>query len=345
MAAGSGLLAQFGLAEESTVGTPVTVSRFYEVDSLVPEHQKITATSTGLRGGARGHRERNRVVTGRAATLPVPLTVFSKGFGVYLKHAFGASTIAQIAASPTWRQIHLIGDLAGKSMTLQGGFAESRTAGLVRPYTYNGCKVTNWEIGCQAENLCKATVTFDAWNWTNVTALASASYLSALEAFHFAQLSVKIGGVLTTASGRTTIAGGVNLDAVRGVALRGVNGLRTDRRFAGGAGIKSEQLENDFRQLSGELDMEFWDRTVTTDVFDSDGSTALQFIWTGATDDGSGNFPVLRFTYPKVKFEAGPPAVNGPDIVDGPMTWTAYEDDAGTHPLGQAEYESQDTAP
>lgn len=343
MAAGSGLLTQFMAAEESTVGTAVTVTRSYEVDNLKPTHTKITKVSPGLRAGARGHRERNRVVTGKSVSLDLGMTVMSKGFGLFLKHSLGTSAIAQIAASATWRQIHLAGDLAGKGLTLQGGFAESGTSGVVRPYTYNGAKVTDWEISCQMDDLLKAKLSFDGWNWTNATALASASYLASLEAFHWAELSVKIGGTPATASGRTTVSGNATLNGLRGVTLKGANGLRTDRRHAGGAGIKAEQLENDWRSYTGEMDCEFFDRTQLADVFDSDASTALVFTWTGTTSDGGGNFPVLRATFPKVKFDLGPPEVGGPDIVDNKITWTAYEEDAGTHPLIQMEYESQDT--
>jgi Phage tail tube protein len=343
VAAGSGLLTQFMLAEESTVGTGVTVTRGYEVDDLKPTNQKITAVSQGLRAGGRGHRERNRVITGKSATLNVPMSVFSKGFGVFLKHALGSSTTALIA-SATNRQIHLVGDLAGKGMTVQGGFAESGSAGVTRPYTYNGCKITDLEMSCRMDDLLKASVTYDAWNWTTATALATASFLSALEVFHWAELTVKIGGTPSTSAGRTTVSGNSTLNGLRGVTLRLANGLRTDRRFAGGAGIKSEQLENAFRVASGELDCEFFDRTQLNDVFDTDASTALVFQWVGVTSD-AGNFPTVRVTYPRAKLDTGTMETNGPDIVDDRISFTAYEDDAGTHPLVQYEYESLDSAP
>lgn len=343
MAGGSGLATQFMLAEEVTVGTAVTVTRGYEVHSLTPAHNKITKTSSGLRGTARGHRARNRVKTGVGATLQVPMTVFSKGFGVFLKHAMGTSTTSLISGL-TNRQIHTPGDLVGKSMTLQGGFAESYSS-TVRPYTYNGCKITDWEIACQMDDLVEATINFDAWNWTTATALASASYLSALEEFHWGELTVNIGGTATTSAGRTTVAGSSVLKGCRGVSLKGTTPLRTDRRVAGGLGVKIEQLENDFRQYTGDLDLEFADRTQVMDLVDADTTTVLQFVWVGVTDDGSGNKPTLRATYPAVKFEPAQPVAGGPDIVDGKVTFTAYEDDAGSNPLIQIEYESQDSTP
>lgn len=340
---GSGLGTQFGAAEESTVGTAVPVTRFYEIDKVNPTHQKITAVSQGLRATARGHRERNRTVTGKGVQLTTSATVFSKGFGLFLKHATGSSSIAQLSASATWRQIHLVGDLTGKGLTLQGGFQESYST-TVRPYTYNGCKVTDLELACQIDGLLKMNLSVDGWNWTNATALATASYLSSLEEFNWSQLTCTIGGTPTTSAGRTTVASGTAIKGLRGVSLKLSNKMRTDRRVAGGAGIKQEQVENDFRMVTGELDTEFADRTQLADVFDADTSTCLQFAWTGVTNDGSGNFPVLRVTYPKVKLDTGDPAVGGPDVVDNKIGFTAYEDDGGVHPLAQWEYESQDVA-
>jgi Phage tail tube protein len=256
----------------------------------------------------------------------------------------GTSTIAQLSASATWRQIHTPGDLAGKSMTMQGGFAESYSA-TVRPYTFNGCKISDWDLSCQMDGLLEANLTVDAWNWTTATALAANAYLASLEEFHWGVLGVTIGGTATTTSGRTTVATSTALKGCRAVSLKGTTGLRTDRRVAGGAGVKIEQLENNFRNYTGDLDLEFADRTQVMDLVDADTTTVLVFTWTGVTNDGSGNFPVLRVTYPAVKFESAQPEATGPDIVDGKVTFTAYEDDAGLNPLMQFEYESQDLAP
>jgi hypothetical protein len=344
MAIGAGICAQLGLAEESTVGTAVTVTRFYEVDSVEPTHEKVTKVSEGLRACGRGHRERNRVVTGKSVSAQVGMTAMSKGLGVFFKHALGTVSTAQLAASLTYRQIHLVGDLTGKGLTVQGGFPESYS-GTVRPYTWNGCKVTEWQLSNQMDDLVKLSLTLDGWNWTNATALATASYLASLEAYHWGQMTATFGGTVSTGSGRTTISGGTTIKGLRGITLSGTNALRTDRRVAGGAGIKAEQLENGFREFTGELDMEFADRTQLVDLYDADTSTALQFAWTGVTNDGSGNFPVLRVTYPKVKFDTGAPSIGGPDVLDNNMSFTAYEEDAGTHPLIQVEVEGQDTAP
>jgi hypothetical protein len=145
-----------------------------------------------------------------------------------------------------------VGDLTGKGLTLQGGFQESYST-TVRPYTYNGCKVTDLELACQIDGLLKMNIgSIDGWNWTSATGLAAASYLSSLEEFNWAQLTCTIGGTPTTSSGRTTVAGGTAIKGLRGVSLKLSNKMRTDRRVAGGAGIKVEQVENDFRMVTGD---------------------------------------------------------------------------------------------
>lgn len=344
MATGSGLSTQLMMLKETTVGTPITVTRGFEVDSFTPNNGIITKVSQGLRAGARGHRARNWALTGKAPSVRLTLTAQSKGMGAWLQQMLGGVTTAQIAASLTYRQIHLAADLTGMSATVQGGVAESYS-GTVRPYTYNGCKVSDWELSCAMDDLLKLNLTLDAWNWTTATALAAASYLSSLEMFHWAQLSTLVGATASTTGGRTTVTGGAAIKGLRSVSLKGSNNLRVDRRLAGGAGIKSEQLEAGFREYTGDLDLEYADRTQILDLRDAGTTTCLQFTWTGVTSDGSGNFPVLRVTFPAVKFDNGSPESGGPDVNDGKVSFTAFEDDAGTNPLIQIEFESQDTTP
>src|SRR2546430_5614303 len=190
---GSGLGTQLGLIAEATVGTALTVTRFYEIDKLVGEPRKITAVSQGVRATARAHRERNRTMVGKEVKPTTSMTVMSKGFGIFMSHALGSSSIAQLSASPTWRQIHLVGDLTGKGLTIQGGFQESYST-TVRAYTWNGCKITDLELACQIDGLLKMNLSIDGWNWTNATGLAAASYLGTLEEFNCSQLTATIGG-------------------------------------------------------------------------------------------------------------------------------------------------------
>lgn len=333
MAQGSGLCSQFGFKSETVVGTAVTVSTFLKHTSAGGDGLgKLTAVDEGLGACATVITDDRRVVVGTQAQREVSLGVGSKGFGQLWKTALGSTTgPTAIAASTAYRQIHTPGDLTGDSLTVQLGMPESST-GTVRPYTYRGCKVTEWELSQAKNDILKLSLSLDAWAEDTVTALATAAFPTGAELFHWKSLAVTIGGTASVASGLTSVTGGVALKGLRSCSVKGTNALVVDRFLAGGAGTKSEQLENGFRSYTGELDLEFADRTQVYDLYAADTSTPLVFTWTGAIDAGSGNFNALQVIIPKAKFDTGSPMVGGPDVLDAKTTWTAYGDPAGTLP-------------
>lgn len=351
MTVGSGLCAQFGFIEETTVGTALTVTKFVPVNSLRPTHTVKTATSAGLRACAKAITDDRTVLVGRMATADVEMEILNKTFGSLLKSLVGGNPSAtQIGTTTVYRQINTPLDMTGKSLTIQAGFPESYGSATVRPYTYRGTKVTQWEIACspqQNNGLVIMRASLDMWDWTNGTALATAAYSTGVEPFRWGgdgtntYFTATIGGTVTTTAGRSTVAGASTIKGLRGVSLKGTNNLRTDRDLAGNAGIKSEQIENGWREYTVELDCEFADRTQLQDLVDAYTSTVLQFEWKTSTAI-NGQYPTLRVTYPVVKL-AGSPEIGGPDLLDDKITATAYLDNAGTHPLIQIEYESADS--
>ncbi len=339
----SGLCGQFGFKQETVVGTAVTVDRFLPVNSFTPTLAKSEVVSEGIRGCATTPTVDDSVVVGRAATAQLNADVRSKLFGPLLQQILGAvSGPTVIGATPLYRQIHTPGDLTGKSLTVQAGFPESYSS-TVNPFTYRGAKVTTATFSCASGGTLKLALDLDMWDEDTATALAVDTYPTGWEIFSWAGFTATIGGVATTAAGRTTLAGGTAIKGLRGINLPFALGLATDRVFAGGGGIKDEQIENAMRSYTGELDVEFADRTQLHSLFSAHTTTALQFTWTGKTDVGAGNFPVLRITYPQTKLLTGSPGLSGPGIIPGNTTFRAYGDPAGTHPDVQIEYESVDT--
>lgn len=339
----SGLCAQLGFKAETTVGTAVTVDRFLPVNSFTPTLAKSEVVSEGIRGCALTPYTDDSVVVGRAATAQLNVDVRSTLFGPLLRQILGAvDGPTVIGATPLYRQIHTPGDLTGKSLTIQAGFPESYSS-TVNPFTYNGAKVTNATFSCARGGTLKLSMDLDMWDEDTATALAVDSYPTAWEIFSWAGFAATIGGTVDTTAGRTTIPDGVTIKGLRGVNLAFALGLATDRVFAGGGGIKDEQIENAMRAYTGELDVEFADRTQLHALFSAHTTTALQFTWTGKVDVGSGDFPVLRITYPQTKLLTGSPGLSGPDIIPGNTTFRAYGDPSGTHPDVQIEYESVDT--
>ena len=135
----------------------------------------------------------------------------------------------------------------------------------------------------------------------------------------------------------------VNGTVVRNISLKGANPVKNDS-FGAGLQVKKEQIENNFRDYTGSLDVEFNTREFY-DMYQTDGQFAL--VLTFQNQQGligtSGNYPTLQFYLPAVKLEDSPsPDVSGPDIVIQKLAFTALDD--GTNGILQALYISSDVA-
>jgi tetratricopeptide (TPR) repeat protein len=89
-------------------------------------------------------------------------------------------------------------------MTVQAGKPRVGSA-TVDPYTWSGCKVTNWELAVDVDGILVATLGIDAQNETTGTALATASYPSDFRVFTFDGCAVTIGGDSFEAISRASI--------------------------------------------------------------------------------------------------------------------------------------------
>jgi len=334
MPIGAGLSAQIGVAKEVTVGTIVTPSRFYEFGSESLSLQKSIVQGQGLRAGIQYARRSRRAYTTKSAGGDVSLDVSTRGMGLLFQQMLGSSTSALLSGS-TYRQIHTPGNLTGMSMTVQKGVPQ--TDGTVKPFTYNGCKVTGWELACAVGGFLTLSLTLDAWNETTATPLATAAYTDS-NVFHFAQGTLYLGGTVSTSSGLASVAGGSAVATVKSATVTGSNPLKTDRFFFG-SGVKAEQLENDYRTVGGSLTAEFTDQATIYDVFAADGAVALRLNFVGA--DAGGVTPRLEVLIPSISFDGESPQVGGPDVVELSAGFSGLYD--GTNATVQVVYETADT--
>lgn len=353
MGTGSGLCSQVGFKNEVTAGTEVVVDHFLKhLDVTEDGLQNIVVTDEGLGGCARVPTIDRTVLVARQVQRGVTFNIGSRGFGLLLKQMVGSSAVAtQIGVTNAYRQIHWDGDIAGKSMTWQFGFPETTPAGVVRPITVRGCKITQWELSCQQNDLAKLRISLDGWAETTATALAAASYptgtgATANDPFRFNGFSAKIGGTPSVGSGLVSVAGGTEIAGCRGVSIKGVLPLRTDGFYSGGGGVKQEQIMagGGFMEYTADPDVEFRDRTQLYDVLAAYTTVALEFTWTGFIDIGSGNFGKLSVIFPFAKLVTSGINVSGPGALDNKSAIRAFGDPAGTLPAVQIEYVSADTA-
>jgi hypothetical protein len=173
-------------------------------------------------------------------------------------------------------------------------------------------------------------------NYGAATALQAATYNASTSTFDFGSGSLVAGGSTATSSGLFTNTGGRTIANVRSVSVKQTNSLKQDR-WGLGSQIRSEQIENNFRDLSVTAEIEYNGRDFY-DAFVADLPLALQFNLT--TRAGG----LLSFNIPVGFQENGAqPDVDGPDIIIQKIQFTGLDD--GVNGALQAVYTSTDTTP
>lgn len=320
---GSGLLTQIGTAEESTYGTPVTPSKFYELTGESLDFSKSFIESQGLRAISRNLRRRGKR-TSRSGAGDLTMEVPTVSMGRWFKHMVGGTpTSAQQGGTAAWLHTYSLGALTGKSLTIQKGIEEA--AGVIKPFTFHGCKILGWEFGIGVDELLTLNLTIDAEDVDTSTSLAAASYPT-LTQYDFTQGALKVAG--------STVA------SVTAATVGGTNNLKSDNFYLGSLGLKGEPKDNDFPTVQGQLTAEFVSQATFVDRFINDTAASLVLEFTGAVISGIYS-EILRITVPEVRFSGELPKVGGPDVVVTGVPYEGHYD--GTNPGVKIEMQTTDT--
>ena len=348
----SGLSGQVGAINESTYGTPVTVTHFYEFLSENFQYNPAFLDGMGLKAGQAYNRATRTVVSQfdvngdltMEHTSGEAATAVADSMGFWWKYALGSAfTTPVVVLGTAFSQTHVNGSKAGQFLTVQVG--RPQISGVtVQPFTYTGVKITDWEFSCNDNQIAQLKVTCDGQTELTSTGLAAASYPTPNGLFSFANSSVfTLGGTASTSAGVTTVAGGTSvLSRVTGITITGSNPMKVDRYGRGNSGLKGEPIENAIPVITGTLNTEFFSRTELYDVFKANTTQPLQLDFTkfdSAGNDANGvaagpNTYRLSFILPAVRFKSGSVNVNGPDVVPQTIGFQAY-DDGTTNPVIQ----------
>ncbi|MFE5079965.1 phage tail tube protein [Streptomyces mirabilis] len=325
MAIGSGLGAQLGISAETTYGTFVAPSKFVEFTKQNLALKKTTAQSAGIAAGRLLPLSSRRVLTRQEVQGSIDLEIVNKSMGVLLQALMGTSVTPVVqGATAAYLQTHTLADTAGKSLTIQAGIP--LTTGTVTDKTFLGCKVTSAEFACEVGGMLTGAFDFDGKTCDEAQTLATASYPN-MSPFHFGQMAVRTGAYGTE----------VARDGVRKVSVKIERPQAVERFYAGQAGLKKEPISNDQVKITGTLETDYID-TVLDDLHTSDAATSLVWEFTGPLI-ASTFFETFRITLPAVRFDEGPPTVEGFDVVRPTFNFTALYD--GTNPV-KIEYMSTD---
>lgn len=327
MATGSGLDAQLMVGAETTWGTGVTPNHAYEFNDEGLKLDPTFLEPTGLRVGTKYKRASRVSISRKSVSGDITLEHATKGMGLLWKHALASALATPTAlTAPAYEQVHTPGDFRGLGLTVQVGRPEPST-GTVRPFTYKGCKITQWELTVSDNAIPQLKITFDGRDEDTATALAAPSYLSGSKVFSFANATLKLGGTASTTSGKTSVTGNTAVaTVVTEVSVQGQAPMAADRFGIGNAGLKSEQLENATPTVTGSLKAEF-NKAELYDHFTANDTLPLVLALTGDAIGASGSNDTLEIILPATKIKGAPPNVGGPDIVQMSCDFEAYSDE------------------
>jgi len=323
------LLTQFGVKAETVYGTGVVPDRFFETNGIPDFNAEYgRSQSEGLRSGTRVARSDRFVPHNMGGSGTVEMDVPTKGFGVFLAPMLG-TVASSVVADSVYTHTGTIGSLLGDILTAQVGRA-FHPSGTTQAFTYEGGKITSWELSTDVEGLLVASLDFDFEDVTTGTALATASYPASTQVFAWTGATVTVGGAAIEAMNVT-----VGCD----------NNLKTDRRYLRGSALKKEPVETGKREVSWSLDMDFVDLTQYNRFVSATAAGALAQIvatWTGPVLAGAAAYPQVIVTIPAARFDSIDMSTG-----DDPMTQSlsGIGMDDGTNSAIIVAYKSVDPTP
>jgi hypothetical protein len=329
--------AQFGIGEETTYGTPVAVTRFFELSSGDGfDYRPNRVQGAGLRVNAIGPRRARRVTPNGDYGGSFNLDVLSRGFGLLLNKLLGIST-STVVSGATYQQVHTLGGPL-KPFTAQLGVPRIQTDGstVVDPLTATGCTVPSWGLSLDNADILKVKFDVDARDMATATALATASYPASSNLFSFAGASL-YGGTYTAATTTALAAGASPLANITTFSMDVARNADVARFLAGNGGKKSIPIPG-LAAVTGTLGIEYSD-TVYRDAYLADSDLTLVANFTaGSLSTGLETFQVA---VAGLRLEGELPKPSG-ETTKASCNFTALED--GTNPLLQLVTRTADTA-
>ena len=309
MALRSGLAGQIGIGEESTYGTRVTPTRFLEgKEEIALTIERMEAfglrASTGAASGtvmrtdrwAAGRRHASGSLTFDGDNS---IPVASKGFSMLYKHIMGGAPVITTPGGGTLSRDHTfaLADPFGLSLTVQVGTPD--VGGTIRVREYEGGKVMAAEWACDTEGWLGLTLDADFEDESLNQSLASASYPTSQEPYHWGQAAHTIGG------------GAVD---VFGYSLRLERSLANERFRQAGTTLKKEPIMNGEVVISGSLELEYGGLTEYNRYINGT-IAALVSTWTGSIIEAAIANKLVH-TLNDVRWdEPSGPNLTGPDLV------------------------------
>jgi len=307
-----------GLGIESTYGTAVARTRWFEFLDESFNYVKNVKQGVGLRVGSRVARSGRRVVASAEGSGDLTIEAVTKGLGLLWQLGLGSGTSTLVSAG-LYQQVFTLGDVM-PSATIQKGIP--RADGTVDAYTFTGCMVESLTIDCPNADNVKVKTSWNAKDMTTATAYTAPSYATGPSVFTFAHGAV-YSGALTAPTATALASATTPVASIRSGSITIKHNLKTDRYNCGGGGRKEKPFVG-IREISGSLVAEYAD-TAFRDAIVNDTSMTLVKTFTSGTD-------VLQIVIPDVRFD-GDTVKASTDLAMQDIKWTGLDGLTAAQPI------------
>lgn len=304
MAIRSGLAAQLGLGVESTWGTSVTPTRFYEFseEGFALSIERIA--SEGLRAGNRVLRSDRYASGQKAVEGSVTMDMTAENSGLLFKHGLGS--VATVNTSGTvYTHTCTLGDPYSLGLTAEVG--RPGNDGTVRAFTYSGAKISEFSLSNAVNELLVGEFSFVAKDEATGS-VTTASYPASQELLSFAGATI-------------TVAGSAYECKDFSVSVN--NGLDAERFILGSQTI-NQPVAASMTEISGEITAEFKDLTAYN-RFVNASHAAIVATWEGSAITGTYKRKI-SVSIPVARFDGATPNVGGPEILDQQLSFVGLSD-------------------
>lgn len=324
------LSTHLGHADETSYGTPVTVTRFTPLLSESINAEVIRTRTSALRTGKRTSRTDEVVVGVGGYAGSVELPVESKGFGIWLKRMLGAvTTTGPTNSAYTHTATISLGPPQSFTMQINRPFAPAGTTN--QPFTFEGCQISSWELTCSVDDILKFSAELVCENGTTATALATPSFPASTEPLSWAR------GQVTIASTPVPVTEWkISCD----------NKLKTDRRYLANSTLRAQAPRTDYPEITAEFTCDFssltdWNRLVASSV--SGTIAAVELRAEAATAISGTVYPAVVVNLSAAQFDEVNVNVSDGDMLMQTIKVTAL-DNGSAEPITVA-YISTDVTP
>lgn len=215
----SGIGGQLLCLPEVTYGVAPTLTSpiCWEYNTEGLELKKTTVQGRGLHAGGRFDRGKRRVVTNYEAGGPIDMDLPSRNLNTLLKACMGSADTSVYGSNgtlgsnsdSTYTAVHIPGSNIGYSLCIQK--SAPTVDGVIEPFTYVGCKITEWGVSVASNQLAKFTATIDARNELGGPVITTPAVpLTTVTATNSTSASVQVvitGGTLTAVKVNTVTVG------------------------------------------------------------------------------------------------------------------------------------------